>query len=70
MREKLEIIISLIASSLTGIYIMLYVFKEDEILRFVFGELLIAGTIFILLILLFDVAKKREIRKKKRRARQ
>ncbi len=67
MREKLEVAISFIASSLTGIYIMLYVFKEDEVLRFVFGEVLIGGTIFILLILLFDAAKKREIREKKRR---
>ena len=63
MRKYLEIGLCFITSALSSIWIMLYVFKEDEIIRFIFGEFLIALGIFMILMWLFEIAKVRERRK-------
>ena len=65
MRKILEMILSIITSTLIGIWVMTFIFQETEIARFLCGEILIALTIYIILFLLFSVAEAREERKRK-----
>lgn len=68
MRKKLETIISLIAAELSSFYIVLYVLKENELLRVVFGTFLLSVGIFGLFMLLFEIADVREKRKNKKKS--
>ena len=65
MRNILEIVLAWVTSSLIGIYILLYVMHENELFRFLFGELLIASLIFVFIMWLFGIAKTREKRRRK-----
>ena len=65
MRKILEMILCILTSALTSIWIMTYVLKETEVVRFIAGEILIALLIYIILILLFSVAEAREERRRK-----
>jgi hypothetical protein len=67
MREWLEFVISLIAAELTSFYVVTYVLKETEMLRFICATALISFVLFAFIMWLFEIAHIREKRKQKKR---
>ena len=66
MRRKLEVLVSMIAANLISFYIVLYLMKETELLRCLFGSFMIGCAFFGFFLWLFEIAYTREERKKKK----